>query len=110
MIKISVEVLLFNGLTFPGLWTHHFSIRENYVVTVEEVSNHHGQEARHVVAYAASTPAEINGSFGSRSLQCLELRKRRQQTAWKRKRMKTSPVDVMFVSRVMKYVDSYKVF
>ena len=84
-IKISIEVLLFNSLTFSGLWTHYFSIRENYVVTVEEVSNHHGQEARHTVAYAASTPAEVQGFFGSRFLLCLELRKRRQQTAWKRK-------------------------
>ena len=48
--------------------------------------------------------------FGSASFLCQGFRRRRKETAWKRRRIKTSLLIVMFTLRVMTYVVFCKVF
>jgi len=74
---------------------------------VEEVSNHHGQEAGQNCGFDSSRNKWI---VGPRSLLCKWLRRRREETAWKRGRIKTSLVVVMLLLRVMTYVVFYQLF
>ena len=55
---------------------------------------------------AASTP----WTFSQGSFLYQEFRRRFEETAWKRRRIETSLVIVMFMLRVMTYVVSYKLF
>ena len=58
---------------------------------------------------AALNPEETSGPSPQDRL-CQELRRRREETAWKRSRIKTSLVVVMFMLRVMTYVVSDELF
>jgi len=59
----------------------------------------------------ASTSAEtIEPSPGSGSLLCQGFRRKHEETVWKRKRIQTSLAVVMFMLRVMAYVDFYQLF
>ena len=58
---------------------------------------------------AASTPAKTR-TLGSGSLLCQEFRRRREETAWKLRRIRTGLVAVIFMLRVMTCVVSYKLF
>jgi len=56
---------------------------------------------------SASTPAKTR-TFGSGSLLCQEFRRRREEKAWKLRRIRTGLVVVIFMLRVMMCVVSYK--
>jgi len=56
---------------------------------------------------AASTPVKTR-TLGSGSLLCQEFRRRREETAWKLRRIRTGLVVVIFMLRVMKCVVSYE--
>jgi len=71
------------------------------------VGNHHGQEAGLKCGFDSS---KNNWTFGSESLLCQELRKRPEETVWKREKLETSLANVIFMSRVLTYVISYKLF
>ena len=74
--------------------------------SVKEVGDHHGQETGLKCDFDSSREKWTFGA-GSLSL-CQKCRRRREETAWKRRRMETSLVIVIFMLRVMTYVVSYK--
>ena len=78
-----------------------------HTLLLEEYGNHHGQEAGQNCGFNSSTNKWI---VGSGSLLCQGLRRRREETAWKRRRIKTSLVVVMLLLRVMTYVVFHKLF
>jgi len=71
------------------------------------VGNHHGQEAGQNCGFDSSRNKWI---VGSESLMGQGLRRRREETVWKRRRIRTSLVVVMLLLRVMTYVVLYKLF
>jgi len=70
-------------------------------VIIEEVGNHHRQEAGQNCGFDSSRNKWI---VGSRWLLCQGLRRRREEMAWKWKRIKKSLVVVMLLLRVMTYI------
>jgi len=71
------------------------------------VGNHHRQEAGPNCGFDLSKNKWI---VGSGSLLCQGLKRRHEETAWKRRRIKTSLVVVMSLLRVMTYVVFDKLF
>jgi len=65
---------------------------------VEEVSDLHGQETRLKYNFDSS---KKKWTFGSGSLLCQRFRRRREETAWKRRRIETSPVIMIITLRAL---------
>jgi len=84
----------------------HTSLLEEYGVS-RKISNHHGQEARQNCGFDSSRNKWIVGSW---SLLCQGLRRRRKESACKRRWIKTSLVVLMLLLRVMTYAVFNKLF
>ena len=74
---------------------------------VEEVGDHHGQETGLKRDFDSSRK---KWTFGLGPLLCQRFRRRREETACKRKRTEISPVFVTIMLHVLTYVVSNKSF
>jgi len=71
------------------------------------MGNHHGLETGRKCGFNSK---RIKRTCGPGSLLHQEVRRRREETAWKQKKIEASVVIVMFMRRVMTYVVSKKLF
>ena len=67
----------------------------------------HGQEIGLTCDFDSSSK---KWTFGSGLLLCQRFKRRREETAWKRRRMETNLVIVIVMLHVLTYVVSYKLF
>ena len=102
------KMTLLEAPTGTFLW-QRYEARHCALVTViwfvEEVGDHHGKETG--LKYDFDSIRK-KWTFGSGSLLCQRVRRRRDETAWKRRRIQTSLVIVIITLHVLTYVISYK--
>jgi len=102
--KLQVERRRLSSWTFCLQATACSHVTVGGIWCVEEVGDHHGQET------GLKRDFDSSRTFGSGPLLCQRCRRRREETACKRKRTEISLVFVTIMLHVLTYVVSNKLF
>jgi len=97
---MSIEALLWQG---EMLLLHGFGQNQDAELQASEMSDRHEQEAGLKCGYD-SVRSKWTFSLGSLYVLCHEFKRRREETAWKRRRVEISLVIVISISCVLTYV------